>query len=85
MPAISRQQALKFCLEILTDVDLEEIIKPLPTDDVELGEVTDEDGIASETDIVEPEPEVDEGMENGGTAGDEVTTDADVSETEDTV
>ena len=67
------------------EVDLDEEIETLDADDGELDEVANEDGIDSEADIVEPEPEADEGMEEGGTEGDETTTDADVNETEEVV
>lgn len=67
------------------DVDLDEVIEPIDADNGELDEVADEDGVATEPDIVEPDPEGDEGMENGGTDGDESATDADVNETEDVV
>ena len=67
------------------EVDLEEVIEAIDADDDPLEEVADETGIPTEEDIVEPEPEADEGMEDGGTEGDEATTDADVNETEDVV
>ena len=67
------------------EIDLEEVIEAIDADDTELGDVADEAGIPTEDDIVEPEPEADEGMEDGVTEGEEATTDADVNETEDVV